>query len=121
MRVAFDGGDHRLRKILDCQKDLFGELVLAPPLAVGHPVALLEVAAGRERAAAGTGEDQHAQGVVKSQFMQGLAQLDEHLRVHRIHHLGPVQHQSANAVSGISVGRGFDAQGSVVHGREWRL
>ena len=109
MRVAFDGGDHRLREILDSQQHLFGELVLAPPLTVGHTVALLEVSAGRECTLTGAGDDQHTQAVVEGQFVQGVAQVDEHLRVHRVHHLGAVEHQGADAISELGARRGFNA------------
>ena len=115
MCVAFDGGDHRLREILDRQQHLFGELVLAPPLTVRHAVALLEVAAGRESSFTGAGDDQHTQAVVEGQFVQGVAQVDEHLRVHRVHHLGAVEHQAADAVLRCGARRGVDQQGFVVH------
>jgi hypothetical protein len=43
------------------------------------------------------------------QFVQGVAQVDEHLRVHRVHHLGAVEHQGADAISKLGAGRGFNA------------
>ncbi len=61
---------------------------------------LMDVAPGRE-GAAGTGQHDATDPVVRLQFFQRIVQLTAELAVHRVELLGAVQGQDADAVFGI--------------------
>ena len=72
-------------------RGLLEDDVLGAPRLVGHPVALLEIAARAERAVAGAGEDTTPRVGIGGQRGEARQQILAHRGVHRVHLLRPVE------------------------------
>ena len=74
----------------DAEGRLLEDHVLGPPGLVGHLVALLEIAAGTERAVAGPGEDHRPDQWIAGESVEAGQEILAQRRVHGVHLLGPV-------------------------------
>ena len=82
MRMAFNCRNHGQREILDRKEGLFNKLVLLAPGVIAHAIALFQVTTRRKGTRAFAGDQQHAKAVVMGKLVQGLLQVNKHLRVH---------------------------------------
>ena len=94
--VAVAGGDRRLGEGDDLVVEV-GEELHAPHLALLVEL-LLDVGAGREAHVVGGADHEHAHRLVGARHRQVLEHLDQHLGVHRVAGIGPLQAQQRHAL-----------------------